>query len=215
MWNSFKKKISSFKFKRSDLNLRIRVEKFDLQILGLFLLIQLIILGLSLYKGQFEFNLSFLKNNYIQLIIIGIPLLIVFQLSYFDSVKKSPNLGLYLIFLLITLLITYNLVGITALIESYSGRATFSTANYVFVYLSLILTGLIYSRFDMPISASLKELYLNFRINFYRHFGLVLALAGIVAILGFVDRTAVYALAFILMIDSVYLAKFFLANLKK
>ncbi len=215
MWNSFKKKISNIKFRRPDFNLRLRIEKFDLRILALMLLVQAVIFGLSLYKNQFEFNISFIRSNYVQLIVITLLLTFVFQMSYFDSVKKSPNLGLYIIFLLITALFTYNIVGVTSLIESYSGRAMFSTANYVFVYLSLILMGLIYARFDMPISTNLKELYVNFRSNFYKHFGLVLALTGIVALRGFIDRTFVYAAAFILMIDSVYLAKFFLANLKK
>lgn len=204
--NTYKISLPKFKFS---------LKKFDQKLIGLFLIVQLLLLGLTFYKNSYQFNYTYVRNYFIQLIIIYIAVSVFFFFAYRDYVKKNLYFTLYAIYLFLIGLLGANIVGLNALVENLTNRDFFSNSNYIFVTLFLILVFTLISKYDFPNTENFKEFYIEAISHFKRNIGVFLALALIVALLSFYVETFVYAISFVLIIDSIYLAKAFLANIRK
>ena len=79
----------------------------------------------------------------------------------------------------------------------------------------MIFVGILLSKYDFPITTTFKEYYVASFTNFYKNIGVFLAFAFIVSLMGFLNVTFVYGLSFLLVVESIYLAKAILANMRK
>lgn len=204
------KNINLSKFK-----LKISLSKFDFTLILTFLLIQTAIAGATLYKGIYHFPAAFLKNNYVPVIVILLISLGTFYFTYREYVKKVFSLWTVLVYLFIEFVLFFNIIAINSDLEFLTKRDIFTTGNYIFIFFLMILSGLMISKYDFPIISNWKEYYAVSFTNFYKNLGIFLAFAVIVAIIGFLNVTFIYAISFILILKSIYLAKAILANLRK
>lgn len=207
--NPIKNIFNKIKFKK------IGFSRFDLKLLGILLVIQLLLAGLTFYKSSYQFNYSYLKNYYIQFISVYLALSVLLFFTYRDYVKRNISFSLYFVYLVITVLMGLNIIGLNSLVETLSSRDMFSVSNYLFVTFFLILALSLISRYDFPVTTNFKEFYLESMSHFRRNLGIFIAICLVTAVLGFYVKTWVYSVSFFLIIDSIYFAKAVLANVRR
>jgi len=208
--NNLLKKIDLSRFQ-----IKLRISRFDLNLIFILLAIQAVIAGLSLYQNIYHFHAAFIKNNYIQILIFLSVCAGIFYLSYRDSIKKLPSRAVFLTYLFLLTVFSLNIIGVNFVIESLTNRSIFTSGTYLFVYLFLAIIGVVISKYDYPITTSFREFYIESMSHFKKNLGLFVSLAFIVAVLGYLNVTFVYAIAYLVLIDSIYLTKAILANIRK
>jgi hypothetical protein len=194
---------------------RLRLNRFAGTVFSVWLLLNTAIAALALYKGTIYFNLSFLKFNVIQLIIILLAGGIVFYNSHRVFMKNKPDKLTWFVYILAVLVFTFNLISMNVLVERFMGKGIFSISNYIFIFMTLIPMLLIISNYDYPLIGNLAKFYTAFRDNVYKNLGLILFILFVVAFGGLMNSTYVYVLSIIPFILNVYLIKTLLSNVRK
>lgn len=194
---------------------KLNFKKFELQLLGIFLVVQFVLAALSFYENSFQFSYTFLNAYYITLVCIYLIVTTVLLFSYRSYTKKTFGFWFYIFYLFTTLFLTYNIISLNPSLENITNRAFFSNSNYIFIILILTLVLTVISKYDFPLTENFVEFYHESITHFKRNLGVFISIAVLVSVLGFYVGTFVYAISFILVIDSVYLLKALLANIRR
>ena len=191
------------------------LQKFDYILVGVFVFINALIAGGTYYRNIYEYAFSFLLLNYTSIVIIFLACIALFILSFRSFSKKMPSAGLLITFILILSVFFYNVISINNILESITSRASFSTGNNIFTFLSLIICGMIISRYDFPQTFNLYEYYKSLMQHFYSNIAVYISLALIIAVIGYMNTTFIYAISLVVLIEIVYLSKALLANIRR
>lgn len=171
--------------------------------------------GLSLHQGVYHFHAAFIKYNYIQILTLLVICIVIFYLSYWNNFKKSPSIGIFLIYLFLLTIYFLNILGAHFVIETLTNRSIFTSGTYVATYLLLTIIGITISKYDYPITGNFREFCMESMIHLKKNLGLYLSIAFIVASLGFLNVTFTYAIVYVILINCIYLTKAILANIRK
>jgi hypothetical protein len=193
----------------------MQVSKFNVALIMLFLVLNAILSVAGLYNGIYHFTATFLKNNYIATIAILLLNTLVLFLTFRDYLKKKPDWMFISVYLFVIVVTSFNIISINYTLDYFLKKAIFSSGDYIFTFMTMILAGLLVSKYDFAVTANFKEFYKTSMAHFYKNLGLFFSIALIVSILGFIDHTYVYAVGLLLIMVWVYPAKAILANLKK
>ncbi len=194
---------------------KLGFKRFDLYLFALFLTIQAVLVGVSVYTGTIQFNYMFVNNYYIQLILVFLTCITIFIFTFKDYAKKNLNLSLFIFYIVCTALFTWNILGINASLETITNRALFSISNFIFILIFIILLNSVISKYDFPMTINWTEFYLEAMSHFKRNLGIFFGLALITSILSFYNKSFIYPISFILVIDSVYILKALMANIRR
>lgn len=193
----------------------VKSSRFDLILFVLVIVMNAILVGLSIWQGTYNFNTVFLQASVPQILIIVTACSTVFYLTFKSLTKKAPGLFITILYFILLALFLFNLSGINFLAESLLRKSSFSVGNAMFVSFTLLLLGLMFSRYDFPITEDAKKLYLAIIAHFRKSFSIFLFLFFIISLVGLLDGIWVYSITILPFILNMYLFKAILANLRK
>lgn len=169
----------------------------------------------SYFYNTLRFNFVFIQTNVIQLISILLISLAFFIITYSKLTKRNPTVWMLLNFLVVAVLFLYNLVGINTLAENNLLKASFSTANSVYIIIIGFLLLLITARFDFPAIKGLSHFTQAVLEHIRLNIGIYLFITFLIACLTFLNATYIYLITIVPLVIDVYLFKTYLSSIRK
>jgi hypothetical protein len=198
-----------------NLKLNIRFTNFDLILYSIFITIHAVILALIVIFNAQYFIVNYLSSYFLQPITLIIIFSVLMFFSYKEYTRNNINWHLFLFYFLNMLLVFFNIVGVTFLISIITDRNIFSTSTYLFFTIaSILFIGLI-SKYDFPITRNFFEFYTESMVHFKRNIGVILTLIAVISFLSLYTGSFIYPIVFIIIIDSLYLIKAVISNIRK
>ncbi|BDQ05125.1 MAG: hypothetical protein KatS3mg084_0643 [Candidatus Dojkabacteria bacterium] len=195
-------------------NIKLSLRKFDYFLIFVFVLLNSLIIFLSIFYQLYEYIWQFARANLFTLIFIIIAGITLFYFSYRQFVRKKPNFISLLIYFFVLSLFIYCVIGINFLLNNVLEKASFTNGINIFIFTTLFLCVTMLSKYDFPQIFKLVELYKASQNYFYANLGVFLAFALVISVIGYMNVTFVYVIAFFVVLIMLFTAKALLANIR-
>ncbi|GIW57067.1 MAG: hypothetical protein KatS3mg083_012 [Candidatus Dojkabacteria bacterium] len=195
-------------------NIKLSLNKFDYFLICVFVLLGSLILGLSIYYHLYEYIWQFARSNLFTLIVIIVAGMTLFYFSYRQFVRKNPKFISMLVYLFVLSLFMYCAISINFLLNNVLEKASFTNGINIFIFTTLFLFATMLSKYDFPQIFNVVEFYKVSQNYFYTNLGVFLAFALVIFVIGYMNVTFVYVIAFLVLLIMLFIAKGLLANIR-